>query len=227
MNQEKDYNYLVNIRDNVKFSNNVVVMPLIGMPLSGLLHAAAKVYREACILYAGEACWIEKGDKIMEYKLRTKGIFGKDVNLPIYSPVSGRVLSPGTAFGTSISRRNVQGFYDQEMEGEYIDPDNPYYHHFAIQIPEGESVNVDTSYSYGAFIHKAIEHREKLFCPPRYGSTAASPDELLMIFNSMRDQNFKSFELKENHKTWIDGCINERVVGIYGGVRLPSPNSNV
>lgn len=147
MNQEKDYNYLVNIRDNVKFSNNVVVMPLIGMPLSGVLHAAAKVYRE-------EACWIEKGDNIMEYKLRTRGVFGKDVNLPIYSPVSGRVLSPGTAFGTSISRRNVQGFYDQEMEGEYIDPDNPYCHHFAIQIPEGESVNVEAIHMVRLFIRQ-------------------------------------------------------------------------
>ncbi len=207
---------LLDIRDNTKYSDQVLRMPAIG----GIFHkhfwyksgSGSLGYPRHMKSY-GE--WINKGDIVCVFGIELPGLFGGKLSLPIYSPVSGRVLSntspspPGMGCNT-LEKNEAFDFGVEPL--------------LSIQIPQGNVAQDEiTAHSYGEFADLCWQHRKKLFVSD---TATMGDDHLEALLRKMKSFKFPIVGLDHGFSYMAKDPVTYRKIvtdidKTLGGLKIP------
>lgn len=144
---------LWDIKNNTKFSDKLVVLPQIGGVFDKPLwqRSGAGSYPKQFFVCGS---WVNAGDVLCSFEINLPGLFGKTISMPIYSPVSGRVLSSPLNQGMGTNWTQKDKAFQGDLEKWTL---------CVIQLPEGSSVSQTTLPVYGEFADLCWSHRKELF----------------------------------------------------------------
>lgn len=201
---------LLYIRNNTKFGHLSIAVPQVGSFFSAAMNQSL-ASRTTGHHRMGD--WVEKGDKLFEFHLNLSGVFGKQVDIPINSPVSGRILDPGLSLNTNGNRKDVLFYRNQDPSSDAYLLGNP-----VIQVPEGTEITPNTTDVFGGFADMCWEHRKRIF--PKFNSAASQYTESKVkeALDKMQGKKMLVFDIRK-YDSWMK-CHNEIEQG-FGGLRMP------
>lgn len=190
-------------KDNLDLSDQVLLVPCAGGVFDKpLWQRRSGEYPKKFFNIGG---WIEKGEILCQFEVKEPGLFGRELVIPIYSPVSGRILSSPENQG--------MGSNWGETDKAFSDTENDF-PLCAIQVANGEEVPSSTEDSYKDFAEICWDNRVKLFQTDEFNMDDAA---LQKLFTQMRTQSFHIVDLNSSGYAETAEWIDKN----YGGLNIP------
>ncbi len=195
---------LQGLRQNVTYSDNLLIMPLLGAVFYDHFWGRKYNLREVPDIKVHYGKWVDAGDMLCNYHLIKPG-FGGSVHLPIFSPVSGRVLNISThswGIDDSGSSKGNDSF-STHLEHPF----------FVIQLPKGEAIPTSTEPSYGRFSEILFKNRGGLLQSGSENPKLTDKDVRALV-EQFRTQTFPVKPIGVGHYKALADELDEK----YGGL---------